>query len=105
RRAVGKPERPGAVTMKRYTRWTLACTMPLMLLSAGRAQFSQTYEGFRQTAMRSDLRNLVEAQERASSDSGHFTLHPGLLHSPGISPPAITLTPTGWTAKVTPSVT
>lgn len=104
-RRYGRRERRHAVSMRRYTRWSLACAMPLLLFSAGKAPFTDTAEAGRQNAMRNDLRNLVAAQEKASADSGHFTSNPVVSASPGIRRPEISLTPDGWTASVSAYVT
>ena len=57
-----------------------------------------------QTALKSDLRNLVSAQEVMMSDSGHFSgslESLGFKNSTGTRPPLITLTPNGWYATNT----
>ena len=54
-----------------------------------------------QTAMKSDLRNLVSAQESFHSDSGHFSrslVSLGFKRSTGTNDPGITLTSSGWYA-------
>lgn len=104
-RRGAQPGRPRPISWRRYIRWSLACIMPLMLLSAGKAPFTSTNEESRQNIMRSDLRNLVAAEEKASADSGHFTANPELATSAGVSRPEILMTPDGWTAKVVPVVT
>ncbi len=104
RRGV-QPGRPRPISWRRYIRWSLACIMPLMLLSAGKAPFTGTYEESRQNIMRSDLRDLVAAEEKASADSGHFTSHPAIAASAGVTQPDIRITSDGWTAQVVPVVT
>jgi hypothetical protein len=100
-----RPERPHMITMRRFLRWSLGAAMPLLVLSAARAPFTETYEAVRQNYMRTDLHNLVAIEEKAAADSGHFTANPVHTRSPGISNPEITLVPNGWTAQVKPSVT
>ena len=104
-RRFARRERRHAVTFRRYIRWTLACAMPLLLFSGGKAPFTSTAEAGRQNAMKADLRNLVAAQERSAADSGHFTLTPAVTHTPGGRAPEITLTPSGWSASVSAIVT
>lgn len=53
------------------------------------------------TAMKSDLRNLVSAEESLHSDSGYYSRSLeslGFRHSTGTTPPEITLTSNGWYA-------
>ena len=54
--------------------------------------------------MQTDLRNLLAQEEIWKLDSGTYTTNlPASVWSPspGVSPPAITLTGDGWTASVT----
>jgi len=54
-------------------------------------------------AMKSDLRNLVTAEENYLADHSKYTtdLGPDYHFSTGNRPPAITLTGDGWTASMT----
>jgi prepilin-type N-terminal cleavage/methylation domain-containing protein len=55
------------------------------------------------TAMKSDLRNLLVAEEARKIDSGSYvTSFPATIWSPsaGVTGPTITLTGDGWTASV-----
>jgi type IV pilus assembly protein PilA len=58
-------------------------------------------------AMKSDLRNLVTAEENYLADHSKYTTDLGADYhfSPGNRPPAITLTGDGWTASMTNSGT
>ena len=53
--------------------------------------------------MKSDLRNLVTAQENYLSEHGKYAtdLGPDYHYSAGNRPPAITLSDDGWTASIT----
>jgi len=56
----------------------------------------------RVAAMKSDLRNLVTAEENYFAEHMKYTTDLGLdyHYSPGNRPPTITLTPDGWTASI-----
>jgi len=76
-------------------------------------KFANTKTKAYQTAMKSDLRNLVTAEEAFFSDSGHYkpytnmgTSGDTLLHfkpSTGVSDPAITTSAGAWYATVSHS--
>ena len=66
-------------------------------------KFSSSRDKALVAAMKSDLRNLVTQQEARLADSGSYaTSFPATLWSPstGVTGPSISLTPTGWTARV-----
>src|SRR3989440_6628069 len=66
-----------------------------------------TKERARVAAMKSDLRNLVTAEENYLAEHSKYAADLGAdyRHSPGNQPPAITLTGDGWTASMTSSST
>ena len=78
----------------------------LLLVLQPRAALSQnTDAAARVAAMKSDLRNLVTAQEAYFADSVKYTADPQVLArlltmSPGVTGLRVTLTPDGWTASV-----
>lgn len=63
-------------------------------------KFSHTKEKALVAAMKSDLRNLVTAEEAYFADSIRYTTDLGAAFrmSPGVVGPTITLTADGWTA-------
>ena len=66
-------------------------------------KFSSSREKALLAAMKSDLRNLATVQESRLADSGSYvTSFPAAIWSTstGVTGPTITLTPTGWTARV-----
>src|SRR5438309_11603519 len=68
-------------------------------------KFANTKSKAYTAAMKSDLRNLVTAEEAFFSDSGKYTLYDTTLlkfrPSTGVSTPAMTTGPGYWTAQVT----
>ena len=64
-------------------------------------KFAGTKERAYLAEMKSDLRNLVTAEEAYFADSTRYTTNLGTLYytSSGVIGPTITLTTTGWTAK------
>jgi prepilin-type N-terminal cleavage/methylation domain-containing protein len=77
-------------------------------------KFANTKTKAYQTAMKSDLRNLVTAEEAFFSDSGYYrqynqvsaTLGDTVLHfkpSTGVSTPTVNVYPGSWYAEVTHS--
>ncbi len=66
-------------------------------------KLSSTREKALLAAMKSDLRNLATVQESWLADSGSYvTSFPVTIWSTstGVTGPTITLTPSGWTARV-----
>jgi type IV pilus assembly protein PilA len=76
-------------------------------------KFGNTKNKAYQTAMKSDLRNLVSSEEAVFADSRHYLAYTGVgtlgdtvIHfrpSTGVSAPAITVYPGAWYATVTHS--
>lgn len=81
---------------------TLAIAVPLLGLSAYLAGYHDSKESAYGATMRSDLRNLLAAEQQFLADSGRYTaeLRGFFRHSPGIIGATITLTPDGWTASL-----
>ena len=65
-------------------------------------KFANTKEKAYLTSMKSDLRNLVTAEEAYFADSIKYTTALGTAYatSAGVTGPTITLTADGWTATV-----
>ena len=66
-------------------------------------KFSSSRDRALVASMKSDLRNLQTHQESRFADSGSYaTSFPATIWRPstGVTGPAISLTPTGWTASV-----
>ncbi|MGE5801283.1 MAG: type IV pilin protein [Gemmatimonadota bacterium] len=70
-------------------------------------KFANTKEKAYIASMKSDLRNLVTAEEAYFADSVRYTNDLGTLFTTttGVSTPAITVTPDGFTANVTHTTT
>ena len=73
-----------------------------LLASISIPKFANTKENAYLTSMKSDLRNLVTAQEAYFADSIKYTTNLGTAYrtSTGVVGPTITLTADGWTALV-----
>lgn len=73
-----------------------------LLASIAIPKFANTRERAILTAMKSDLRNLVTAEEAYFTDSMRYTTNLGTRYrtTTGVLGPTITLTGDGWTAKV-----
>lgn len=73
-----------------------------LLASIAIPKFANTRERAILTAMKSDLRNLVTAEEAYFTDSMRYTTNLGTRYrtTAGVLGPTITLTGDGWTAKV-----
>jgi prepilin-type N-terminal cleavage/methylation domain-containing protein len=78
-----------------------------ILASIAIPKFANTKEKAYLTAMKSDLRNLVTAEEGYFADSIKYTTDLGTAYntSTGVSGPTITLTADGWTAWVSYTTT
>src|SRR5437899_11928438 len=65
-------------------------------------KFANTREKAYLASMKSDLRNLVTAEEAYFADSTHFTTNLGtsFATTSNVTGPEIKITATGWTAKV-----
>jgi len=74
-----------------------------VLASIAIPKFANTYL----TSMKSDLRNLVTAEEAYFADSIKYTTNLGTMYrtSTGVTGPTIVLTGDGWTATVTHTTT
>jgi prepilin-type N-terminal cleavage/methylation domain-containing protein len=74
-----------------------------LLASIAIPKFANTREKAVVAAMKSDLRNLVTAEEVYFTDSMRYTTNLGTRYrtTTGVLGPTITLTGDGWTAKVT----
>ena len=86
-----------------YTAMKTIITFALLLVLPARAAVpQQATEPIRQAVMKSDLRNLVTAEEVYFADSVKYTDNlPGLFRlSPGVIGLHITLTGDGWTGSV-----
>jgi len=70
-------------------------------------KFANTKEKAYLASMKSDLRNLVTAEEAYFADSVKYTSNLGTLYSTtsGVSTPSITVTADGFTANVTHTTT
>ena len=70
-------------------------------------KFANTKEKAYIASMKSDLRNLVTAQEAYFADSVKYTTNLGTAFATtaGVTTPTIALTADGWTANVTHSTT
>ena len=70
-------------------------------------KFANTKEKAYIASMKSDLRNLVTAEEAYFADSVKYTSNLGTAFATtaGVSTPTITLTADGWTANVTHTTT
>jgi prepilin-type N-terminal cleavage/methylation domain-containing protein len=73
-----------------------------VLASIAIPKFANTKEKAYLTQMKSDLRNLVTAEEAYFADSIKYTTDLGTAYrtSTGVTGPTITLTADGWTATV-----
>ncbi|HEY7192308.1 MAG TPA: prepilin-type N-terminal cleavage/methylation domain-containing protein [Gemmatimonadales bacterium] len=73
-----------------------------VLASIAIPKFANTKEKAYITSMKSDLRNLVTAQESYFADSIKYTTNLGTAYrtSTGVTGPTIALTGDGWTATV-----
>ena len=73
-----------------------------VLASIAIPKFANTKEKAYLTQMKSDLRNLVTAEESYFADSIQYTTNLGTMYltSTGVTGPTITLTADGWTATV-----
>jgi prepilin-type N-terminal cleavage/methylation domain-containing protein len=78
-----------------------------LLASIAIPKFANTREKAVLASMKSDLRNLVTAEEAFYSDSTKYTTNLGSQYrtSAGVLGPTITLTGDGWTAKVSHTAT
>jgi hypothetical protein len=75
--------------------------IPLLGYCALGAGYIDTRTAYYRTAMKSDLRNLVDLQEDIRQSSGSYTAAPPYRPSAGVSVPRVVLTPDGWTGEVT----
>jgi type IV pilus assembly protein PilA len=78
-----------------------------VLASIAIPKFGNTKEKAYLTSMKSDLRNLVTAEESYFADSIKYTSNLGTMYSTstGVVGPTITLTADGWTATVSHTTT
>ena len=78
-----------------------------ILASIAIPKFANTKEKAYVTSMKSDLRNLVTAEEAYFADSIKYTSNLGTMYrtSTGVLGPTINLTADGWTATVSHSTT
>jgi type IV pilus assembly protein PilA len=78
-----------------------------VLASIAIPKFANTKEKAYLTSMKSDLRNLVTAEEAYFADSIKYTTNLGTMYrtSTGVNGPTITLTADGWTASVSHTTT
>ena len=78
-----------------------------VLASIAIPKFANTKEKAYLTSMKSDLRNLVTAEEAYFADSIKYTSNLGTAYrvSTGVVGPTITLTADGWTAVVSHTAT
>ena len=78
-----------------------------ILASIAIPKFANTKEKAYLTSMKSDLRNLVTAEEGYFADSIKYTTNLGAAYntSTGVAGPTIVLTGDGWTAWVSHSTT
>jgi len=78
-----------------------------VLASIAIPKFANTKEKAYLTSMKSDLRNLVTAEEGYFADSIKYTSDLGTMYrtSTGVVGPTITVTPDGWTATVSHTTT
>jgi len=78
-----------------------------LLASIAIPKLANTRERAIVTAMKSDLRNLVTAEEAYFTDSMRYTTNLGTRYrtTTGVLGPTITLTGDGWTAKVSHAAT
>src|SRR5712691_2155615 len=86
-----------------YTAMKTIITFALLLAIPARAAVSQqATEPIRQAVMKSDLRNLVTAEEAYFADHVKYTADVGAIFqpSPGVIGLHVTLTADGWTGSV-----
>ena len=78
-----------------------------VLASIAIPKFANTKEKAYLTSMKSDLRNLVTAEESYFADSIKYTTNLGTMYrtTTGVLGPTITLTADGWTAAVSHTTT
>lgn len=78
-----------------------------VLASIAIPKFANTKEKAYLTSMKSDLRNLVTAEEAYFADSIKYTSNLGTAYrvTTGVVGPTITLTGDGWTASVSHTAT
>ena len=78
-----------------------------LLASIAIPKFANTREKAVVAAMKTDLRNLVTAEEAYFTDSMKYTTNLGTRYrtTTGVLGPTITLTGDGWTAKVSHGTT
>ena len=78
-----------------------------ILASIAIPKFANTKEKAYLTSMKSDLRNLVTAEESYFADSIKYTSNLGTMYrtSTGVLGPTIALTGDGWTATVSHTTT
>jgi prepilin-type N-terminal cleavage/methylation domain-containing protein len=96
------------VSRGRTTGWTLVEVIVVMVIIGLLAtivipRFTSTRNKALVAAMKSDLRNLLTAEEARKIDSGSYvTSFPATIWTPstGVTGPSITLTGDGWTATV-----
>jgi len=97
----------GVAQVVAHSGMVLAAALFAALALGAVPKFEGTKERAYLAAMKSDLRNLVTAEEAYFADSTRFTTNLGTEYSTtsGVSDPDIKLTATGWTAKVSHSST
>ena len=85
-----------AVAVRRFLGLVIPVLFLSVLVSLGAAIKDKAYLA----AMKSDLRNLAQLEERVRADSGHYTadLGEGLLTSSGVTISPIRVSASGWSA-------
>ena len=92
----------GVAQVVAHTGLVLAAALFAALVLGAVPKFEGTKERAYLAAMKSDLRNLVTAEDAYFADSTRYTTSLGTEFSTtsGVTGPEISLTPDGWTAKV-----
>lgn len=92
----------GVAQVVAHTGMVLAAALFAALALSAVPSFEGTKERAYLAAMKTDLRNLVTAEEAYFADSTRYTSNLGTLYATtsGVTNPEIKLTTTGWTAKV-----
>ena len=103
--AVGLPRvapAGGVAQVVAHTGMVLAAALFAALALGAVPKFEGTKERAYLASMKSDLRNLVTAEEAYFADSTHFTTNLGtsFATTSNVTGPEIKITATGWTAKV-----
>jgi len=85
---------------------TMLVSLVLLLAAAFPLGYAQTMATAYRVTMKSDLRNLMMAEENFYRDSGRYSPvpPPPFATSRGVNAPSVALTPNGWTASISHQV-